>query len=275
MKVEILLATFNSEKYLPELLESLMEQSYTDWKLLVHDDGSHDRTLSILRDFEKKQDRNIKIYISKQQLGPKQSFEYLLENSSADYMMFCDHDDVWLPHKIKESLACIEQLEQKYPDKPALVFSDLVVADEQLKTIHSSFWKYSKVDPDNVYNCYKLLINNPAPGCTFIMNKQVKKLVLPFPEQARMHDWWILLKVAESGVIAYTKKPGLLYRQHSTNKIGAEAIKNNYLLSRVGDLSVTLKRNMESYRMMKCLSTNYSIFKLFYYKLRISFSKLL
>lgn len=275
MKLEILLATYNSEKYLPELLDSLLAQSYTDWKLLVHDDGSSDQTLSILEAFEKKQDRSIKINSSKQPLGPKQSFEYLLKNSSADYLMFCDHDDVWLPHKIAESLACIQQLEQKNPDKPALVFTDLVVADEQLNTIHSSFWNYSKVDPDNVYNCYKLLINNPAPGCTFIMNKKVKQLVLPFPEQARMHDWWILLKVAESGVIDYIKEPGLLYRQHQKNKIGAEPIKNTYLLSRITSLSLTIKRNKESYQMMKCLSNDYSLIKLFYYKLRISLSKLL
>ncbi len=203
------------------------------------------------------------------------SFEKLMEYSSAEYIMFCDQDDVWLPHKIEESLACIQQLEQNNPHKAALVFSDLEVVDEQLNTISSSFWNYSKVNPDNVYNCYRLLINNPAPGCTFIMNKKVKPLVLPFPEQARMHDWWIVLKVAESGVIDYLKKPGLLYRQHKKNKVGAEAIKNTYLLSRMASFSLTIKRNKESWQMMKCLSNKYSLLKLFYYKLRISLAKLL
>lgn len=274
MKVEILLASYNSEKYLRELLDSLEAQSYTHWQLLVHDDGSHDQTLAILKAFEKRQNRTVKIYRSKKQLGPMRSFEQLLKNSSADYLMFCDHDDVWLPHKIEESLACIQQLEQQNPDKAALVFSDLEVVDEQLNTIHSSFWNYSKVNPGNVYNVYKLLINNPAPGCTFIMNKKVKPLVLPFPEQARMHDWWIILKVAESGVIDYLKKPGLRYRQHKKNKVGAEAIKNTYLLSRMASLSLTIKRNKESYQMMKCLSKKYSLLKLFGYKLRISLAKI-
>ncbi|QIA08548.1 glycosyltransferase family 2 protein [Draconibacterium halophilum] len=275
MKVQILLATYNSEKYLWELLDSLVAQSYKNWELLVHDDGSDDRTIPILKEFERKHDRSVKIYNSKNQLGPKQSFEYLLKNSSADYLMFCDHDDVWLPHKIEESLACIQKREQEKPNKPALVFSDLVVADEQLNTINPSFWNYSKVNPNNVYNCYKLLINNPAPGCTFILNKKVKELVLPFPAQARMHDWWIVLKVAESGVIDYLKRPGLLYRQHQKNKVGAEDIKTDYLLSRIANLSLTMKRNRESFEMMKCLSRDYSLIKLFYYKLRISFSKLL
>ena len=275
MKVEILLATYNSANYLKDLLDSLVAQSYTNWELLVHDDGSDDQTIAILKEFEKQQGREIKILSSDKQLGPMRSFEKLMEYSSAEYIMFCDQDDVWLPHKIEESLARIQQLERKNSDKAALVFSDLEVVDEQLATINPSFWDYSKVNPENVYNAYKLLINNPAPGCTFIMNKKVKTLVLPFPEQARMHDWWIILKVAESGVIDYLKKPGLLYRQHKKNKVGAEAIKNTYLISRMANLSLTVKRNKESYQMMKCLSNDYSLLKLFWYKLRISLAKLL
>ncbi|WP_319481207.1 glycosyltransferase family 2 protein [uncultured Draconibacterium sp.] len=275
MKIEILLATYNSANYLRDLLDSLVAQSYTNWDILVHDDGSDDQTMAIFKEFEKQQGREIKILSSDKNLGPMRSFEKLLEYSSAEYIMFCDQDDVWLPHKIEESLACIQQLEQNNPDKAALVFSDLEVVDEQLNTINPSFWNYSKVNPENVYNAYKLLINNPAPGCTFIMNKKVKPLVLPFPEQARMHDWWVILKVAESGVIDYIKKPGLLYRQHKKNKVGAEPIKNTYLLSRMANLSLTVKRNKESYQMMKCLSNDYSLLKLFWYKLRISLTKLL
>nr|WP_321486353.1 glycosyltransferase family 2 protein [uncultured Draconibacterium sp.] len=274
MKIEILLATYNSANYLRDLLDSLVAQSYANWNILVHDDGSDDETIAIFKEFEKQQGREIKILSSDKNLGPMRSFEKLLEYSSAEYIMFCDQDDVWLPHKIEESLARIQQLERKNPDKAALVFSDLEVVDEQLATINPSFWNYSKVDPENVYNAYKLLINNPAPGCTFIMNRKVKPLVLPFPEQARMHDWWIILKVAESGVIDYLKKPSLLYRQHKKNIVGAEAIKNTYLLSRMANLSLTIKRNKESYQMMKCLSNDYSLLKLFWYKLRISLAKL-
>ncbi|WP_045029998.1 glycosyltransferase family 2 protein [Draconibacterium sediminis] len=274
--VDILLSTFNGQAYIPDLLQSLQSQTFTDWRLIVRDDGSTDETLSMLKHFRETHPKKIINLDEKiKNLGPMRSFEKLMEYSSAEYIMFCDQDDVWLPHKIEESLACIQQLEQKNPDKAALVFSDLEVVDEHLNTINSSFWSYSKVNPENVYNCYKLLINNPAPGCTFILNKKVKSLVLPFPEQARMHDWWIILKVAESGVIDYLKKPGLLYRQHKKNKVGAEAIKNTYLLSRMASFSLTIKRNKESYQMMKCLSNEYSLIKLFYYKLRISLAKLL
>ena len=275
IRIEILLPTYNSEHFLKEQINSILSQSYTNWNLLVRDDDSSDQTVHILNNYQNAYPDKISIIKSVgKRLGPKTSFETLLANCSAEYIMFCDQDDVWLPHKIEESLARIQQLERKNPDKAALVFSDLEVVDEQLATINPSFWNYSKVDPENVYNAYKLLINNPAPGCTFIMNRKVKPLVLPFPEQARMHDWWIILKVAESGVIDYLKKPSLLYRQHKKNIVGAEAIKNTYLLSRMANLSLTIKRNKESYQMMKCLSNDYSLLKLFWYKLRISLAKL-
>lgn len=276
MIVDILLSTYNSGEYLEELLESLVTQSFTDWQLLVRDDGSIDNTLLILSNFRARNSSKITIIDEpKQNLGPKRSFEKLLEYSSAEYIMFCDHDDYWLPDKILDSLTLIRELEKQYPNKPALVFSDLRVVDEYLQEIHSSFWKYLKISPDNIFNTYKLLINNPAPGCTIIINKKAKKLVLPFPEQARMHDWWIVLKVAESGVINYIKKPTILYRQHKKNEIGAEteAIKNTSPLSHFTNISHTIKKNNESFQMMKCLSNNYSLIKLFYYKVRISLSK--
>lgn len=275
MKVDILLSTYNSQNYLRELLDSLWAQYHKNWQLLVRDDGSTDNTTNILSDFEDRYPEKI-TYIkdNEKSLGPKRSFENLLNKSSADYIMFCDHDDYWLPHKISDSLLEIQKLEENTPNKAALVFTDLKVVDEKLNVIHPSFWKYSKVDPNNIFNPYKLVINNPAPGCTLLINKTLKKLVLPFPKEVRMHDWWITLRAAESGVASFCKEPSILYRQHENNTIGAEAITENYLKGKVLNIKNTWKENVRTYKMMKCLEKNYSILKLIYYKIIISLSKL-
>lgn len=276
MTIDILLSTYNSQDYIDDLLNSLLAQTYKNWSLIVRDDCSTDDTIAILNDFKKANSTKlIVINNDGQALGPKKSFEKLLENSSSDYIMFCDHDDYWLPNKIQDSLKQIHELKKNNPNQPALVFTDLTVVDQYLNIIHSSFWKYSKVNPNNIFNTYKLLINNPAPGCTFIFNAAVKKLVLPFPEQARMHDWWIALKVSESGVANYLDQSTILYRQHKNNKIGAEQISGAYFKNRISDLSLTFRQNLLSYRMMKCLNQNYSILKLIYYKFHISLSKVL
>ena len=208
MKIDILLSTYNGEAFLEELLQSLINQTCVDWRLLVRDDSSVDETMEILKAYQANNKGRIFILKDhKKQLGPKKSFEVLLHESEAGYIMFCDQDDVWLPDKIARTLEKMQTLEKQYPDVPAMVFSDLTVVDKMLREVHPSFWEFIKVVPDNVFNIYRLLINNPVVGCTVMINKKVKEIVLPFPEQAVMHDWWIALNISRQGVADYLSKP--------------------------------------------------------------------
>jgi len=154
-----------------------------------------------------------------------------------------------------------------------LVCTDLTITDQDLNIIHKSFWRYSKINPSNIHNICKLIINNPVVGCTVTINKRAKSLVLPIPDQAIMHDWWIALKVSESGAIDYINKPTILYRQHNKNKIGAENVNFDYFLKRLFRISKTIKQNIDAYKMLKSLGKNYSVFKMIRYKLIILFSK--
>lgn len=275
MSIDILLSTYNSQDYLNDLWDSLLGQSNQDWQLLVRDDCSTDETMKVLNELKENYGNKISIIENDgQRLGAKLSFESLLQRSNADYIMFCDHDDYWLSHKIKDSLHTIQQLEKSKPNQPALVFSDLTVVDKSLNVIHPSFWNYSKINPKNIFNTYKLLINNPAPGCTLLFNKALKALVLPFPEEIRMHDWWIALKASESGVTSYCEKATILYRLHDNNEIGVDAVNRMYFKSKFKNIKHTWHENLRTLKMMNCLSNNYSLLKLIYYKVIISFSKL-
>ncbi|MCD6092144.1 MAG: glycosyltransferase family 2 protein [Bacteroidales bacterium] len=274
MIIDILLSTYNSEAYIEELLESLYSQSYKNWRLIIRDDGSSDSTLVILNKQKKINPEKFQlIENNKIQLGPKKSYEKLLEQSTADYIMFCDHDDYWLSHKIEDSLNKIKELENNDPNKAALVFTDLIITDQDLKPINKSFWKYSKINPDNIHSVYKLAINNPVVGCTVMINKKAKSLILPIPDEAIMHDWWAALKVAEAGIIGYIEQPSILYRQHDLNKIGADKVGFLYFLKRVFGFSKTIKQNRDAYKMLKALDKKYSGLKMMYYKIGILFSK--
>lgn len=276
MIIDVLLSTFNSQLYLEELLKSLNDQSFKDWRLLVRDDCSTDETISILQSYHKTYPARIVLVDNEaKQLGPKKSFEKLLEYCSANYIMFCDHDDYWLPNKIQDSIDKIKELEITNAKKPSIVFTDLTIADQKLNTIHPSFWKYSKINPVNIFNTYRLAVNNPVVGCTLIINKAAKSLVLPFPKEAIMHDWWIALKVSESGIADYLNDSTILYRQHAQNEIGAEQINISFLKKRILNISQTIKQNIAAYKILKCLDLNYSIFKYTYHKLRISLSKII
>jgi len=204
LKTDILLSTFNGTAYLNDLMHSLYGQTDINWRLVIRDDGSSDSTMELIKSYREKDKERIFIFDdNKKHLGPKKSFEALLYQSDADYMMFCDQDDYWLPDKIESTLTKMKELEQQHPGKPVLIFSDLKVTDRDLNIIHPSYWKYTKVNPENAKDIYRLLVNNPVVGCTVMINSKVKPLVLPIPEQAVMHDWWIALNVARKGVIGF------------------------------------------------------------------------
>ena len=275
MTIDILLSTYNGEPFLEELLQSLKDQSYSKWKLLIRDDGSNDRSTEILNAFGEKEPDKVRIVRdSKKHLGPKKSFEALLQFSSADYIMFCDQDDVWMPDKIRDTLDKMLEMEQQNPGLPMLVFTDLTVTDKNLKVIHPSLWEYTKVNPENINNIYRLLVNNPVVGCTVMIDKAVKSAVLPIPERAVMHDWWIVLNVARKGRVGFLTRPTIWYRLHDRNNLGVSGANGKYYLGRILRFSTTISQNINAIKMLNSLDFRLSIWKFMSYKLAISFSKI-
>ncbi len=230
----ILLSTYNGEKYLGDFLKSLLSQTYRNWTLFVRDDGSKDRTLHILMDFEKSYKEKIHIlYDGYGNLGAGKSFLTLLKSvPECMYYVFADQDDVWLEYKLEESLKRMANLEASVGEHiPLLVHSDLVVVDERLRKISNSLWKYQHIKPYKNSLNY-LLLQNTVTGCTAVINNALRKLVKEIPQKAIVHDWWIALIASAFGRIEPIEKPTVLYRQHSSNYIGARKYYITFFLYR-------------------------------------------
>ena len=222
--IEILLSTYNGEQFLSEQIESIITQSFTDWKLIIRDDGSTDSTKSIIDHYCRLFPEKIfKLNGRTDNIGVIRSFELLLSECKSDYIMFCDQDDVWLPNKIEISFQEIKRLESMYTaNYPLLVHTDLIVVDEELRTVNSSFWSFTQLNPDIIeQNKYFLGIANCVTGCTMLFNSAAKKVALPFPNNCLMHDAYIALTVKKHGYMAHIAEPTIKYRQHSKNKLGA------------------------------------------------------
>ena len=98
-KVQVLLSTYNGEKYLQEQIESIIRQEDVEISLLIRDDGSCDKTIEIIENLKRK-NSNI-IYYSGNNLGPARSFMDLINKSgNFDYYAFSDQDDVWKSKKL-------------------------------------------------------------------------------------------------------------------------------------------------------------------------------
>ncbi len=221
-KIELLLATYNGAKYLPEQLDSLIAQDYSDFRVLISDDGSSDATCAIITQYAARHPALFSMLEpGTQRLGASRNFARLLDAARADYVFFCDQDDVWLPDKISRSLAVMMQAErQALPGHPLLVHTDLRVVDEQLSEVSPSFMAYSGISPRrNSFSA--LLLGNVVTGCTAMANRPLYELARPIPAQALMFDHWLAQVAAGLGTIAYIDAPTVLYRQHSANAIGA------------------------------------------------------
>ncbi|WP_284680482.1 glycosyltransferase family 2 protein [Aceticella autotrophica] len=230
--IDILISAYNGEEYIREQIDSILNQTYTDWRLLIRDDGSKDRTLEIIEGYVGKFNKKIYFINDKDKhLGASMSFFKLLNYSTADYIMFCDQDDVWIADKIEITLNKMHDLEKLYPDKPILIHSNLKVVNGGLKIIDEFFWKYQKLNP-NLKRLNNLLIQNNVTGCTVMINRKLKDLLETVPGNLIMHDWWFALVASAFGVIDYIDEPLILYRQHGANDTGAKKYRISYFINR-------------------------------------------
>lgn len=239
-KIDILLATYNGEKYLKEQLDSILNQTYKNIRIIISDDCSKDTTPEILKEYQKKDDR-IELHIQKNNLGVVKNIEFLLKKVKSPYYMLADQDDYWLPEKAEKSL---EKLKEEKAD---LVFGDLEVVDKNLNTMYSSFNDYMLLTRKiNKYiNSYKVnYLYNCITGCTVLAKKETIEKIIPLPTNSKrvLHDHWIGLMVALNGKLAYVPEKYIRYRQHGNNEVGTEKISHGFKkLEQVRDLFIDVK----------------------------------
>ena len=237
-RIDILLATYNGARFLPEQLASLAAQTHTDWRLLVRDDGSRDNSVEIVRDWAKGVPQTVEIVEDgRTGLGASLNFAALLEQSDAPYFAFCDQDDVWLPEKLELMLRLMHQFEHHDgADKPLLAFCDLAVVDEQMQELSSSFWHASRLPMTaETLRPNQIMVRNPVTGCATLGNAALRNIGLPIPADARMHDWWLALVAGAGGGLRPVPKALVRYRQHRNNVVGAMDSGTLSLLQRFGN----------------------------------------
>lgn len=219
-KVHIMMATYNGEKYIKEQINSILNQTYTDWKLYVSDDCSTDATYKILCEYVEQYPKKIEIINHNKKMGgAKENFSFLYEHvPEADYYMFADQDDVWIESKIEKMICFFE--EKVAEEIPVLIYCDLYITNHSLEIISDSFMKHQKYEREK-QNTYSVLSKNYIPGCVMMFNDNLKKVVKRIPLDCFMHDWWLTLGAMFFGKVYFYNESLNYYRQHENNTIGA------------------------------------------------------
>lgn len=234
-KVLIMLSTYNGEKYLSEQLDSLYAQEGVDTHILVRDDGSKDKTTSILEEYNLIH-HNITIVKGKN-VGATKSFHQLIQMavsdfSGYDYYSFCDQDDVWYSDKICTAYEKLENIDNKYK----LYFCVPEIVDEKLSLKNVPHMKI-------INNLYGNIVSSHILGCTMVLNysllEKVASLVNSELYQQKhihipLHDGWTaLVAYALDAGIVYDQTPHIKYRQHGGNVVGAGTSRWSKIRSRI------------------------------------------
>lgn len=215
--IAILMGLYNGEQFVREQLDSFVAQTHRDWSLIVSDDGSTDDGPEIVRAFAAAHpEHNIRLIDGPRQ-GFAQNFVHLLTQADSDYVAFADQDDVWLPHKLAHALSHLSA-----PDEAAIVCGRTAVVDENLQPLGQSPLFTRGPSFGNA------LVQNIGGGNTMVLTRAALALLhsaAPHAKDIVSHDWWVYQVLTGCGAqVIYDPKPGLLYRQHSGNLIGANTL---------------------------------------------------
>lgn len=219
--VQVLIATYNGEKYIREQIESILNQSYKDIQILIRDDNSNDKTKEIVKEYIRSFPNKVILIEDDVKCGSATSnFMQLVKHANAEYVMFCDQDDFWLTNKIEVTLAEMIKIEDIYgKDTPILVFAKHKAVDSNLKDLDYSDAQTQTGRKRTALN--ELIIQNCVAGCLSMVNRALYSIMGDYNKDILMHDWWAALIASSMGQIGYIPEIVMLYRQHGDNVVGA------------------------------------------------------
>jgi len=206
--VDVLLATYNGEKFLEEQLQSLEQQEDVNVRVWANDDGSEDATLEILLKWQRS--GLIKDISTTKRVGSTGAFLKLLsEHSDSEYVAFCDQDDVWDPLKL------ITQVGKLTSEMPMAITSRRLYIDSVGSIIGESRRLRKAPSFENA------MVENIAPGNTILINRRAIELINEFPKPRVTHyDSWVYLLITAFGKVEFLNQPLTKYRIHENNLVG-------------------------------------------------------
>ncbi|MFQ5964188.1 MAG: glycosyltransferase family 2 protein [Candidatus Scalinduaceae bacterium] len=210
-RVSVIIPAYNVERYIGETLDSVLVQTYSDFEVIVVDDGSNDRTAFIIKKYQKKNPEKVRL-IQKENAGPARARNVGIKASTGEYIAFVDADDLWLPEKLEKQVSYFE----KQPPQVGMVYTNAKKFDQQ------GIWtlpkRYRKKRVEGwIYK--DLLRENMIPNQSVMVRKRCFEKVGLFEESLDIiedHDMW--LRVAMKYEIAFLNEVLSLYREHSQGR---------------------------------------------------------
>lgn len=236
MKISIAMATYNGAKYLPDQLQSFVDQILQPDELVVFDDRSTDSTPGIIEKFAKTAPFDVFFLRNERNIGCTMNFNATLMQTSGDLVLLSDQDDVWFPEKI----AYLSELAEKHQNQ-MLIMNDAALVNADLNEI--GLTKLGQIRSAG-YNERSFMM-----GCCCAIRRELLNLCLPIPEGYQGHDNWIVDFAIGLGCRLISDRVLQYYRRHGDNEsqfIGNRTVKLTKWQRYINEFYRTLQADSES-----------------------------
>lgn len=204
-KISIIIPTYNSAMFIEDCLDSVINQTYKNWEVIIVDQMSTDNTLDIIN----KKNNKFKIIANPNVGNIASSRNIGIRNSNAKILAFLDSDDIWLPKKLELSLIYLDEYE--------FLYHDALILNKNNKIIHDKSYRFS------IHNNPELLLHlgNPIITSSVVCKKQINNKIIKFsedPELIAIEDYDLWTRLAFDRIsFKYLKNKLCLYRHHDNN----------------------------------------------------------
>lgn len=196
--------SYNAAKFIAASIQSVIEQTYTDWELLITDDCSKDNSAEIAKTFAEK-DHRIKTFSTGKNCGAAIARNISLKNATGKYIAFLDSDDTWEPNKLEEQINFMQS------QHIAFSFSDYDVMTEEGKSTGNTIHVPKVIG-------YHNYLRNTIIGCLTVIIDKEKTGSFMMPDIKSSHDMALWLLIMKRGFKAYGLQKTLAnYRLVSTS----------------------------------------------------------
>lgn len=209
--VSIITPVYNAQDYLEETILSVLNQTYSNWELLLIDDCSTDNSYEIIEKYLKK-DKRIKYLKNEKNSGPAITRNRGIEESKGEYIAFLDSDDLWYENKLKNQINFMKE--------------------KQLKISHGNYYFCNlkgeiikKVETDKEIDYKKLLLGNQFKTMTMVLKKEIIKNMIP---NIKHEDYAFFLDILREGNISIRNE-----EYDSLCRIGKISVSSNKLKSAI------------------------------------------
>lgn len=201
--VSVLMTAYNREHYIIEAIESVLSSSYTNFELIIVDDCSMDATVSIVKEFEKK-DSRLKLYVNEKNLGDYPNRNRAAGYAKGKYLKYLDSDDRLYPEGLKY---CVECMEENAAADWAIIYPGKIDTEFLLKPTEAIEWHFFK-DP----------FLKAGPGGTIIKKDFFFRIGMYPIVYGPASDMYFNLHAANQGKLLVIKDIFWFYRRHATQE---------------------------------------------------------